>query len=71
MGCTCEKVWGQNHSKVGHKCDSSDNPPNLSDAEKAAIRNNWQVFKCNVSNIGVITYVRFVKVLIYNFIIFV
>ncbi|XP_060573308.1 cytoglobin-2-like [Ruditapes philippinarum] len=57
MGCTCEKLWRRKHSKIGHKCDSFDSPPNLTDAQKAVIRNNWQILKCHVANIGVITYV--------------
>ncbi|XP_045163679.2 neuroglobin-like [Mercenaria mercenaria] len=57
MGCTCEKVWRRKHSKVGHKSESSDTPPSMSDAQKAVIRNNWQTLKCHVANIGVITYV--------------
>ncbi|XP_060583500.1 uncharacterized protein LOC132739729 [Ruditapes philippinarum] len=57
MGCTCDKMWRHKLSKVGHKYDSLDGPPTLSDAQKTAIRNNWQLLKCNVANIGVITYV--------------
>ncbi|XP_045163680.1 uncharacterized protein LOC123528001 [Mercenaria mercenaria] len=57
MGCTCEKVWRRKLSKVGHKSGSNDTPPNMSDTQKAVIRNNWQILKCNVANIGVITYV--------------
>ena len=69
MGCTCEKVWRQKLSKVGHKCDNLDSPPTMSDAQKALIRNNWRILKSNVSNIGLITYVRFVLLLIVTLII--
>ena len=58
MGCTCEKVWKRKHSKIGNKCDSSDLPPSMTEEQKAVIRNNWQILKCHVANIGVITYVR-------------
>lgn len=57
MGCTCEKVWRRKMSKVGNKSEHFDSPPHLSDAQKAVIRNNWQILKCHVANIGVITYV--------------
>lgn len=60
MGCACEKVWRRKLSKVGHKAEISDNPPYVTDAQKAVIRNNWQILKCHVANIGVITYVGYV-----------
>jgi hypothetical protein len=70
MGCTCEKIWRRKHSKIGNKCDSFDSPPNLTDAQKAVIRNNWQILKCHVANIGVITYVGYVNLIFVIFQVF-
>lgn len=57
MGCICDTALRRKLSKVGHKADENENPPHLNDSQKAVIRNNWQVLKCHIANIGVITYV--------------
>lgn len=57
MGCICDKSWQKKLSKVGHRADVNDNPPHLTETQKAVIRNNWNTLKCHVANIGVITYV--------------
>ncbi|KAL4221503.1 hypothetical protein ACF0H5_019760 [Mactra antiquata] len=57
MGCTCEKIKIRKASKIGDKAEVDNRPPKLSVTEICVIRNNWQILKCHVANIGVITYV--------------
>lgn len=59
MGCVCEKIdRGTKMKKANPKADSNQNVQTLTDSQKELIRNNWQIIKCQVANIGVITYVR-------------
>lgn len=60
MGCVCEKIDQDTKIKmVRPKVNNSQNLQTLTAAQKSLIRNNWQVLKCHVSSIGVITYVRY------------
>ena len=58
MGCVNVKLQQQKFSKVGQKpYEAANKPPVLTDSQKAVLRNNWQVLKLHVVNVGVITFV--------------
>ncbi|KAL4221047.1 hypothetical protein ACF0H5_019309 [Mactra antiquata] len=58
MGCVSVKLDKNNKSKKDSpSTDTNQNLETLTTEQKTLIRNNWQVLKCHVANIGVITYV--------------
>ncbi|XP_045161812.2 myoglobin-like [Mercenaria mercenaria] len=57
MGCIHGILRQRKFAKVGAADTKSARPKDLSDAQKAAIRNNWNILKSQVANIGVFTFI--------------
>ena len=63
MGCVCDRISEKNQAKISQRTetDKRDNSIDLTEQQKCVIRNNWQVLKLDVANVGVITFVRYSK----------
>ena len=63
MGCTCDKFGFGASYKGGSELEKRPPPPALTETQAVVIRAQWELLKSHIANVGVITYIRLVFVL--------
>lgn len=60
MGCVCEIIKRRKLAKIVPTVDSNGKPDNLTESQKAVLRNNWRSINAHIANIGITTFVGYV-----------
>lgn len=57
MGCGCDKMVVRGYSKLDQRLDRLQSCSALTGRQTAVIKNNWQILKEHLANIGVATFI--------------